>query len=59
MAGAGINPARDLGPRIFCAMVYGSDMFTAANGFVWIDIMGPLFGALGGTTLYRLIVNPA
>ena len=30
------------------AMMYGSGVFTAASGFAWIPIFGPMFGALLG-----------
>jgi len=40
------NPARDLGPRLFSACVYGPGVF-AANGFYFfVPIVGPLLGAV-------------
>merc|ERR1712134_45670 len=31
-----MNPARDFGPRIFTAMVYGKQVFTGGNYFFWV-----------------------
>ena len=30
-AGYAINPARDFGPRLFSAIIYGKDVFTGMN----------------------------
>jgi len=52
--GYGINPARDLGPRIFTAMVgYGSEVFTFRNHYwLWCPVMAPFLGALFGALVY-------
>lgn len=55
--GYAINPARDLGPRIFTSFVYGADVFTASNYFFWIPIVGPITGAFVGSILYLLFVG--
>jgi len=48
-----INPARDFGPRIFTAMVYGKQVFTFRNQYwIWCPIMAPFLGGLVGTLLY-------
>jgi len=53
----GINPARDLGPRILTAMVgYGKQVFTFRNQYwIWCPVMAPILGALTGTFLYDLL----
>ncbi|KIM89462.1 hypothetical protein PILCRDRAFT_813403 [Piloderma croceum F 1598] len=48
-----VNPARDFGPRVFTAMVYGKQVFTFRNQYwVWCPIMAPFLGGLTGTLLY-------
>lgn len=59
-AGYAINPARDFGPRLFTAMAgWGGGVFTAANGWWWVPIAGPLVGAVLGTWIYDLCVGHA
>ena len=49
-----INPARDLSPRIFSYFVgYGKEVFTVGNYYFWIPCIGPVFGGLIGTWIYR------
>ncbi|RLN87534.1 hypothetical protein BBJ28_00014285 [Nothophytophthora sp. Chile5] len=56
--GYAINPARDLGPRLFtfCAG-WGSKVFTLRDYYFWIPIVGPLLGGVCGGGLYRLLVE--
>jgi MIP family channel proteins len=58
-AGYAINPARDLGPRLFTAVAgWGGGVFTAANGWWWVPVTAPIFGAVVGAVFYDvLIVN--
>ncbi|CAI4228674.1 unnamed protein product [Auanema sp. JU1783] len=57
--GFAINPARDLGPRLFCLCSgYGWEVFSFNNyGYFWIPIVGPFVGALIGAWLYKLFVG--
>ena len=58
---AGLNPARDLGPRLFSALAgWGSVPFTA-NGHGWLTVyvLGPVAGALAGGGLWRAFLRPA
>ena len=56
-AGYAINPARDLGPRIWAWIVgYGKLAFPGdfgnINSYMWVPIAGPLVGAVLGGTIY-------
>ena len=52
-AGYAINPARDLGPRVFTAIAgWGSEVFRAGGGWWWVPLVAPcLGGLLGGLRL--------
>ncbi|CAI5454251.1 unnamed protein product [Caenorhabditis angaria] len=52
-----INPARDLGPRIFSYFLYGSDVFTYSSYYFWIPVIAPLFGGVFGAWAYHLFVG--
>jgi MIP family channel proteins len=57
-AGYAINPARDLGPRIFTALAgWGGDVFRAGNGWWWVPIAGPLAGGVLGGFVYDLLIT--
>lgn len=58
-AGYAINPARNVGPRLFTALAgWGSDVFRAGNRWWWVPIVGPsLGGVLGGYVYDRLITR--
>jgi glycerol uptake facilitator-like aquaporin len=58
-AGYAINPARDLGPRLFTLVAgWGGEVFSAGNGWWWVPIVGPLLGGvLGGWTYDALIAR--
>lgn len=43
--GFGLNPARDLGPRLVSSIVFGSAPFTAENHWFWVPLIVPFFGA--------------
>jgi MIP family channel proteins len=59
-SGYAINPARDLGPRLFtCVAGWGGEVFRAGNGWWWVPIVGPLVGGVLGGFVYDLfIVSP-
>lgn len=57
-AGYAINPARDLGPRLFTAMAgWGHGVFTAAHGWWWVPIVAPCLGGLLGGYFYDVCVR--
>ena len=56
-SGYAINPARDLGPRLFTFLAgWGSDVFRAGHGWWWVPIAGPLIGGVVGGFAYDLLI---
>ncbi len=53
--GFSLNPARDLGPRLASAIVFGSDVFTAKDSWVWVPAVIPFIGAPFGWGLAILL----
>jgi MIP family channel proteins len=57
-AGYAINPARDLGPRMFTAVAgWGLEVFRAGNTWFWVPIVGPLAGGVLGAFVYDLFIG--
>ena len=57
-AGYAINPARDLGPRLFTAVAgWGPDVFRAGNYWFWVPIVGPIVGGVLGAYTYDLLIG--
>jgi len=57
-AGYAINPARDLGPRIFAWLAgWGDAAFPGPGGYWWVPIVGPLIGGPLGILLYDVFVG--
>ncbi|KAG8012113.1 Aquaporin-3 [Nibea albiflora] len=57
-SGYAVNPARDLGPRLFTAMAgWGSDVFTLRNGWFLIPLLAPFIGTVIGVIIYQLMVG--
>jgi len=54
-SGYAINPARDLGPRIFGTLVGTTDLWS--SGYWWIPIVGPIIGGIIGIYLYDWFVT--
>ncbi|GMS85333.1 hypothetical protein PENTCL1PPCAC_7508, partial [Pristionchus entomophagus] len=52
-----INPARDLGPRLFAYFLYGGEVFTNGNLYFWVPVIAPLPGALFGAWSYHFFVG--
>ncbi|KAJ5674918.1 uncharacterized protein N7477_004852 [Penicillium maclennaniae] len=50
--GYALNPARDFGPRIFSAIIYGSEVFTAANYYFVVPLFAPILGCVIGAMTY-------
>ena len=57
-AGYAINPARDLGPRLFTLVAgWGSEVFRAGNHWWWVPIVGPLVGGVLGGAIYDQLIG--
>uniref|UniRef100_A0A672YYI0 Aquaporin 10b n=1 Tax=Sphaeramia orbicularis TaxID=375764 RepID=A0A672YYI0_9TELE len=53
-----LNPARDLGPRLFTFIAgWGEEVFTAGGGWWWIPTVAPFVGGLLGTVIYELLIE--
>jgi glycerol uptake facilitator protein len=54
-----INPARDLGPRVFCFfMGWGSSALPSPQSYWWVPIAGPLLGGALGGGAYQFLIHP-
>jgi glycerol uptake facilitator protein len=54
-----INPARDLGPRLFCFFAgWGSSAFPSPGNYWWVPILGPLLGGILGGGAYQVLIHP-
>jgi MIP family channel proteins len=57
-AGYAINPARDLGPRLFTFLAgWGSEVFRAGGHWWWVPIVAPCLGGLLGGLVYDLLIT--
>ncbi|MEQ2233473.1 Aquaporin-3 [Ilyodon furcidens] len=57
-SGYAVNPARDFGPRLFTALAgWGSEVFTAGQGWFLVPLCAPFIGATIGTIVYQLMVG--
>ncbi|XP_042176996.1 aquaporin-9 isoform X1 [Oncorhynchus tshawytscha] len=53
-----INPARDLGPRLFTAVAgWGMEVFRAGGCWWWIPVAGPMVGGVVGAAIYFLFIE--
>jgi glycerol uptake facilitator protein len=58
---AGLNPARDLAPRLFSLVAGWGTLPFAVNGNGWftVYVLGPIIGGLVGGLIYRFFFSPA
>ncbi|XP_031613877.1 aquaporin-9b isoform X1 [Oreochromis aureus] len=53
-----INPARDLGPRVFTALAgWGMEVFRAGGCWWWIPVVGPMVGGAVGAGVYLIFIE--
>uniref|UniRef100_A0A8C1SEN0 Aquaporin 10a n=1 Tax=Cyprinus carpio TaxID=7962 RepID=A0A8C1SEN0_CYPCA len=56
--GAAINPARDLGPRLFIFTAgWGTEVFTCYDYFFWIPLVAPMVGGVLGSIIYLVFIQ--
>ena len=56
--GYAINPARDIGPRLFAVMVgFKNNGLTDGTGVWWIPVVAPMAGGLVGAGCYDLFIR--
>ncbi|XP_038567363.1 aquaporin-10a [Micropterus salmoides] len=56
--GGAINPARDLGPRLFTLTAgWGTEVFTCYNYWFWVPVVAPLIGGVIGTFMYLVFID--
>ncbi len=56
--GYAVNPARDLGPRLWTALAgWGGAVFTAHDQWWWVPVVGPLVGGVLGGGVYEFLVG--
>ena len=57
-AGYAINPARDLGPRLFTAIAgWGGEVFRAGNAWWWVPVVAPPLGAIAAGVVYDGLIG--
>ncbi|XP_029019612.1 aquaporin-3a [Betta splendens] len=57
-SGYAVNPARDLGPRLFTSIAgWGYEVFTIGSGWFLIPVFVPFFGTIIGVVLYQMMVG--
>lgn len=57
-SGYAVNPARDLGPRLFTSLAgWGGEVFTAKSCWFLIPITAPFLGTVVGVVVYQLMVG--
>jgi glycerol uptake facilitator protein len=61
-SGYAINPARDLGPRLFAWIQGWGEIavpgdYGNVNSYMWVPILGPLVGGLVGALVYNFFIH--
>ena len=61
-SGYAINPARDLGPRLFAWIQGWGEIavpgdYGNVNGYMWVPILAPLVGGLVGAFVYNFFIH--
>lgn len=54
--GYAINPARDFGPRLFSAIIYGREVFSAEGYYFVVPLVVPVIGCMLGASVYDAMI---
>ncbi|KAM7002665.1 aquaporin-9a [Tautogolabrus adspersus] len=53
-----LNPARDLGPRLFTALAgWGMEVFSTGDHWWWIPVAGPMVGGVLAAVIYYMLIE--
>lgn len=55
VGGYALNSSRDLGPRLFTSLIYGSEVFTSYNYYFVVPLIAPIVGGIIGSSLHELL----
>lgn len=59
-SGFSLNPARDIGPRLFTAIAgWGPGVFTIRDYYSFVPMFAPLIGGLVGGFVYTIFIDHA
>ncbi|KAI7880568.1 aquaporin-like protein, partial [Lichtheimia hyalospora FSU 10163] len=57
-SGFSLNPARDIGPRVFTAVAgWGMEVFTALDYYALVPMLAPFLGAIIGGVVYSIFID--
>ncbi|KAJ8000325.1 hypothetical protein DPEC_G00203660 [Dallia pectoralis] len=57
-SGYALNPARDIGPRLFTYIAgWGDEVFRVGGNWWWVPLVATCVGALVGTLIYELFIE--
>ncbi|CAO0801397.1 unnamed protein product [Mucor circinelloides] len=57
-SGFSLNPARDLGPRLFTAVAgWGFEVFSVHHFYAFVPMLAPIFGAVLGGFIYTIFID--
>ncbi|KAI9265009.1 aquaporin-like protein, partial [Phascolomyces articulosus] len=57
-SGFSLNPARDIGPRVFTALAgWGPEVFTVGNYYAFVPMFAPFLGSLVGGIIYTIFID--
>ncbi|KAI9493599.1 aquaporin-like protein [Zychaea mexicana] len=57
-SGFSLNPARDIGPRLFTALAgWGLEVFTVGNYYAFVPMFAPLLGSFVGGIAYMIFID--
>ncbi|KAJ1943805.1 hypothetical protein FBU59_002794 [Linderina macrospora] len=58
IAAVALNPARDIGPRLFIFIAGWRDTYSVHNHYVFVPMVGPFIGAIAACGVYDYVIVP-